>query len=119
MLCFFCFSPGYPRLFSVEKKQVRGWWNTQIVPKTEEEVAKMREAGQLAHRALDLAETLIVPGVTTEEMDKELHTFMCAMVKFNPTQPVSSAHGPWTCIYCLFKMGIWVVATQIFFNFNP
>ena len=92
--CFFCFSPGYPRLFPVEKKQVRGWWNTQIVPKTEEEVAKMREAGQLAHRALDLAETLIVPGVTTEEMDKELHTFMCAMVKFNPTQPVSSAHGP-------------------------
>ena len=73
---------------------MRGWWNTQIVPKTEEEVAKMREAGRLAHRALDLAETLIVPGVTTEEMDKELHTFMCAMVKFDPTQPVSSANGP-------------------------
>eukprot|EP00434_Breviolum_minutum_P029767 symbB.v1.2.026317.t1/scaffold2620.1/size74715/1 len=63
--------------YVADPDQVRGWWNTQIVPKTEEEVAKMREAGRLAHRALDLAETLIVPGVTTEEMDKELHTFMC------------------------------------------
>ena len=67
---------------TVVVKQVRGWWNSQIVPKTEEQVAKMREAGALAHRALDLAERLIVPGVTTEEMDKELHTFMCAMVYF-------------------------------------
>jgi len=63
--------------YVADPDQVRGWWNTQIVPKTEEQVAKMREAGALAHRALDLAETLIVPGVTTEEMDKELHTFMC------------------------------------------
>lgn len=33
----------------------------------------MRRAGQLAHRALDLAAELIRPGVTTEEMDRELH----------------------------------------------
>ena len=40
----------------------------------------MRTAGRLAHEALDLAETLIEVGRTTEETDKELHTFICAMV---------------------------------------
>lgn len=40
---------------------------------------KMRRAGRLAHEALDLAETLIEVGRTTEEMDKELHTFICSL----------------------------------------
>ena len=39
----------------------------------------MRRAGRLAHEALDLAETLIEVGRTTEEMDKELHTFICSL----------------------------------------
>ena len=43
----------------------------------EEEIEAMRAAGRLAHSALDLAEELIRPGLTTEEMDKELHTFIC------------------------------------------
>ena len=33
-------------------------------------VDKMRRAGKLAHAALDVAGGLIVPGQTTEEMDK-------------------------------------------------
>lgn len=63
--------------YVAEPEKVRGWWNSQIVPKTEDEVQKMRRAGRLAHEALDLAETLIEVGRTTEEMDKELHTFIC------------------------------------------
>lgn len=63
--------------YVADPDKVRGWWNLQIATKTPEEVEKMRKAGQLAHRALDLAGELIVPGRTTEEMDKELHKFMC------------------------------------------
>ena len=69
---------GYHRVLHGE---VRGWWNSQIVPKSPEQLEKMRRAGRVAHAALDLAETLIEVGRTTEEMDKELHTFICALVK--------------------------------------
>ncbi|CAK9074339.1 unnamed protein product [Durusdinium trenchii] len=63
--------------YVADPEKVRGWWNAQIVPKSEEEIEAMRAAGKLAHSALDLAEELIRPGLTTEEMDKELHTFIC------------------------------------------
>lgn len=47
------------------------------MPKTPEQLQKMRAAGRVAHAALDLAEQLIHCGTTTEEMDRELHTFIC------------------------------------------
>lgn len=37
----------------------------------------MRAAGRVAHAALDLAEQLIHCGTTTEDMDRELHQFIC------------------------------------------
>ena len=63
--------------YVADPDQVRGWWNSRIVPKTDSDIEAMRSAGELAHAALDLAADLIKPGVTTEQMDKELHTFIC------------------------------------------
>jgi len=37
----------------------------------------MRGAGKLARRALDLAGELIRPGLTSEELERELHDFIC------------------------------------------
>eukprot|EP00438_Fugacium_kawagutii_P012416 Skav215470 [mRNA] locus=scaffold1089:723749:725169:- [translate_table: standard] len=37
----------------------------------------MRRAGRVAHAALDLAEQLIHAGTTTEDMDRQLHAFIC------------------------------------------
>ena len=67
--------PAPPYVSDPDK--VRGWWNSQIARKSDEDVEAMRRAGKLAHSALDLAEQLIQPGITTEEMDKELHAFIC------------------------------------------
>ena len=36
----------------------------------------MREACQIARKALDYAETLIEPMVTTDEIDKKVHQFI-------------------------------------------
>lgn len=63
--------------YIAEPEKVAGWWNRRVERKTPEGVAAMRAAGKLAHEALDLAETLVTPGRTTEEMEAELHTFMC------------------------------------------
>ena len=63
--------------YVADPDKVRGWWNSRIEPKSDSDVEAMRSAGQLAHSALDLAAELIRPGITTEEMDKELHTFIC------------------------------------------
>lgn len=60
-----------------EPEQVRGWWNSQIRKKTPEDVAAMRLAGALANATLDLAGSFIVPGITTQEIDRQLHNFMC------------------------------------------
>ncbi|CAE7616154.1 MAP1D, partial [Symbiodinium pilosum] len=63
--------------YVADPDKVRGWWNSRIEPKSDSDVEAMRSAGQLAHSALDLAAELIRPGITSEEMDKELHTFIC------------------------------------------
>ncbi|CAK0908974.1 unnamed protein product, partial [Prorocentrum cordatum] len=47
-----------------------------IEKKSPEALDAMRKAGRLASAALDLAGEMIVPGRTTEEMDRELHRFM-------------------------------------------
>lgn len=63
--------------YVAEPEKVRGWWNSRIAKKSPEDVEAMRAAGRLAHAALDRAAELIVPGRTTEEMDVELHRFIC------------------------------------------
>lgn len=63
--------------YVAEPELVKGWWNMRIQEKSPEDLEKMRAVGRLARRTLDLAQTLILPGRTTEEMDRELHTFMC------------------------------------------
>lgn len=63
--------------YVAEPDKVRGWWNSQIQEKTPADLEAMRAAGRLARATLDRAEQLILPGVTTEEIDAELHRFMC------------------------------------------
>jgi len=63
--------------YVAEPEAVRGWWNMRIQPKSAEDAVAMRAAGKLAHATLDLAGELIKPGVTSEELEAELHQFMC------------------------------------------
>jgi len=44
--------------------------------KTPQEVEKMRVAGRLAAEVLDMIEPFVVPGVTTDELDRICHDFM-------------------------------------------
>jgi len=70
--------PHIPRPpYVAEPEKVRGWWNSRIESKSPEAIAAMRTAGHLAHSALDLAGSLIVPGRTTEAIEFELHHFIC------------------------------------------
>lgn len=70
---------GIPRPpYVAEPEKVRGWWNARVQEKSPSDLDAMRAVGRLAHQALDLAGELITPGRTTEEMDAELHRFICA-----------------------------------------
>jgi len=64
--------------YVAEPEKVRGWWNSRVERKSPADIDAMRAAGQLAHAALDRAGEFIVPGRTTEEMDAELHGFICS-----------------------------------------
>lgn len=65
-----------PPPYVAEPELVRGWWNSRVEKKDAEAVEAMRKVGRLASATLDLAGELIVPGRTTEEMDRALHEFM-------------------------------------------
>ena len=47
-----------------------------VTIKTPEEQEKMRVAGRLAAEVLDMIEEHVVPGVTTEELDKICHDYI-------------------------------------------
>jgi len=47
-----------------------------IIIKTDSEIEKMRVAGQLAAEVLEMLETYVVPGVTTNELDQICHDFI-------------------------------------------
>ncbi|GAB4059049.1 type I methionyl aminopeptidase [Uliginosibacterium sediminicola] len=47
-----------------------------VVIKTPEEIEKMRVAGRLASEVLDYITPYVVPGVTTEELDRLCHSYM-------------------------------------------
>ena len=44
--------------------------------KTDDDLSKMRTAGKLAADVLDMIKEHVVPGVTTEELDRRCHDFM-------------------------------------------
>ncbi len=44
---------------------------------TPETIEAMRRAGRIAARAMEEAAKLIAPGVTTDELDKVAHEYMC------------------------------------------
>lgn len=52
--------------------------------KTADEIAKMREAGRLAADVLNMVEPHVVPGVTTEELDRICHEYMVDTLKVIP-----------------------------------
>jgi methionyl aminopeptidase len=55
-----------------------------VTIKTPEEQQKMRAAGRLAASVLDMIEPFVVPGVTTEELDKRCHDFIVGELQSIP-----------------------------------
>jgi methionyl aminopeptidase len=55
-----------------------------VTIKTPEEQEKMRAAGRLAASVLDMIGPFVVPGVTTEELDKRCHDFIVDELKSIP-----------------------------------
>ncbi|MGZ8225722.1 MAG: type I methionyl aminopeptidase [Methylococcaceae bacterium] len=55
-----------------------------IVIKTESEIEKMRVAGRLAAEVLEMIEPYVVPGVTTDQLDKLCHDYIVDVQKAIP-----------------------------------
>lgn len=55
-----------------------------IIIKTESEIEKMRIAGKLAAEVLEMIAPYVVPGVTTEELDKICHDYIVDVQKAIP-----------------------------------
>ena len=56
----------------------------KISIKTEKEIEKMRVAGKLAAEVLEMIEPFVVPGVSTEELDKtDAHKISLSCHKFS------------------------------------
>ncbi|MCL4798272.1 MAG: type I methionyl aminopeptidase [Burkholderiales bacterium] len=62
-----------------------------VVPKSAEEIERMRIAGRLAGEVLDFIAPRVVPGVTTEELDRLCHDFM---VREQGTVPAPLNYAP-------------------------
>ncbi len=55
-----------------------------IIIKTDSEIEKMRIAGRLAAEVLEMIEPFVVPGVTTDELDKICHDYIVDVQKAIP-----------------------------------
>lgn len=64
-----------PRPEYVGKKRPQEWRGSHV--QTPETIEKMRVAGRLAAQATQLAGEHCKPGVTTDEIDKVVHEFLC------------------------------------------
>jgi len=62
-----------------------------VVPKSAEEIERMRIAGRLAGEVLDFIAPRVVPGVTTEELDRLCHDYM---VREQGTVPAPLNYAP-------------------------
>ncbi|WP_109507210.1 type I methionyl aminopeptidase [Nocardioides speluncae] len=67
--------PGIPRPEYVDKEQPARFEGSEI--KDAETIDRMRKAGQLAAQARELVGSHIAPGVTTDELDRIGHEFLC------------------------------------------
>jgi len=61
--------------------------------RTEEEIQKMRVAGQLAARVLDMVAPHVEPGVTTEDLDRICHRFIVDELGAIPA-PLNYSNAP-------------------------
>ena len=52
--------------------------------KTAEEIDKMRAAGRLAAEVLEMIEPYVIPGVTTDELDRLCHDYMVRVQQVIP-----------------------------------
>jgi len=48
----------------------------EITIKSEEDIKKMRIAGKLAAEVLEMIEPFVIPGVSTEELDRKCYEHM-------------------------------------------
>ncbi|SDV50170.1 type I methionyl aminopeptidase [Chitinasiproducens palmae] len=55
-----------------------------VLPKTEKQIQGMRVAGRLAADVLEMIAEYVVPGVTTEELDRRCHDFIRQVQKATP-----------------------------------
>jgi methionyl aminopeptidase len=55
-----------------------------ITIKTQAEIAKMREAGRLAAEVLEMIEPFVVPGVSTDELDRRCNEYIVSVQKAIP-----------------------------------
>ncbi len=60
---------------------------------SEDEIQKMRNAGRLAASVLEMIEPHVVPGVTTDELDKLCHQFIVDELACTPA-PLNYGGGP-------------------------
>src|ERR671916_21798 len=67
--------PQIPRPEYVGKKRPKEWRGSHV--QTPETIERMRIAGRLAAQATQLAGEHCKPGVTTDEIDKVVHEFLC------------------------------------------
>mmetsp|Transcript_17564 Transcript_17564/g.36587 ORF Transcript_17564/g.36587 Transcript_17564/m.36587 type:complete len:406 (+) Transcript_17564:83-1300(+) len=69
--------------------------STTIEIKSEEDIVKMRAAGRAAREVLDIAGSLVKPGVTTDEIDEAVHR-ACLERKAYPS-PLNYRNFPKSC----------------------
>lgn len=89
-----------PRPEYVGKRQVSPYTGTEV--KDEETIALMRIAGRLGAQALAEVGRHVTPGVTTDELDRIGHEFLCDHGAYPSTlqYPGSSGHQPFPKALC-------------------
>lgn len=68
-----------------------------IVLKSSRTIEKMRKAGRVASQARDLAGRLVTPGITTEEIDKEV----CRFIRQSGGEPTFLGYGGFPKSVCI------------------
>src|SRR5258705_9194523 len=81
-----------PRPEYVGKKQPRAYSGSHV--QRPETIEKMRVAGRLAAQATDLAGEHCKPGVTTDEIDRVVHEFLCDHGAYPSTLGYPSRNSP-------------------------
>src|SRR5690625_4163954 len=78
-------------------------WNMAVTIKTPEEIEKMRVAGQLAARTLQMIEEHVKPGVTTDELNRICHDYIEQRADRKSTRLNSSHVAISYAVFCLKK----------------